>query len=163
MTSTIRVTSKRFRRIAPELPESVRKQVLEAANETARFGLTAVQRTISKTKPPPVATGNYRAAWKIIYNPDGPQLVNTAPYARYVEMGRRPGKRPPLTPIEQWVRVKRLATDPKKIRSIAFAVQDKIGKKGTKGRFIMKRTVPVMRKFYTRQLKASVAYTEPPR
>lgn len=163
MTVTIHITPPRFRQIAKGIPEAIKDQMVVAAQETARFGLTAVQRAINATRPPPVATGNYRNSWKVITSEDGAQLVNTAKHAKFVEFGRRPGKRPPLKPIEQWVRVKRLSSNPREIRSIAFAIARKIGREGTKPRLVLERVKPVMQKFFLRELKRSMDAVKPPR
>lgn len=49
-----------------------------------------------------------------------------APYAIFVEKGRRAGKRPPIAPIKKWARIK-LGNE-----GAAFAIASKIGRKGTK-------------------------------
>lgn len=53
-------------------------------------------------------------------------------YAYYVEFGRRAGKFPPFRYIYEWVRVKHFATDDKEAKTIAYAIQKSIGKKGTR-------------------------------
>lgn len=47
-----------------------------------------------------------------------------------VETGRRPGKRPPTGPIEQWLRAKNVSLEGK-ISQVAFAISKVIGEKGT--------------------------------
>lgn len=42
------------------------------------------------------------------------QLGNAARHAYFVEEGRRPGKRPPLNPILEWIRLKGLIKTPRK-------------------------------------------------
>ena len=87
-------------------------------------------------------------------------------YAYYTEFGRRAGKFPPFRYIYEWVRVKHFATDDKEAKSIAYAVQKSIGKKGTKphpflkpafeknkglmGAIMRKAARKVMNKDYTR-------------
>lgn len=53
-------------------------------------------------------------------------------YAYYVEFGRRAGKFPPFRYIYEWVRVKHFASDEKEAKSMAYAIQRSIGRKGTK-------------------------------
>jgi hypothetical protein len=61
---------------------------------------------------------------------------------RYAEKGRRPGKRPPIKPIEEWITSKGIKLNPAKGQStlearhsLAIAISKKIGKKGTIKRF----------------------------
>ena len=42
------------------------------------------------------------------------QLANAAKHAYFVEEGRRPGRRPPLNPILEWIRLKGLIKAPRK-------------------------------------------------
>lgn len=55
----------------------------------------------------------------------------TAPYAWYVIFGRAPGKMPPIDSLVSWV-AKKIAPAPSKLRSVAFLVARKIGRKGMK-------------------------------
>lgn len=80
-----------------------------------------------------------------------------APYAQYVHEGREPGKMPPVRPIEEWLRKKRIPVSPdaskvklsvrvnqramlsneqaklqEKYRSVAWAIATKIKKEGMK-------------------------------
>ena len=53
-------------------------------------------------------------------------------YGQYVETGRKPGaKRVPITALMEWIRIKAIASDDKQVRSIAFAIQEKIFREGT--------------------------------
>lgn len=54
-------------------------------------------------------------------------------YSYYVENGRRPGKRPPIASIEQWIRDKNLTLNNISVPSLAFLIARKIGNEGTKG------------------------------
>lgn len=60
-----------------------------------------------------VAWGKLRRAITTKYYPERKEIdvfVNEdiAPYAQYVHEGRKPGKMPPLGPIEEWVRKKNI-------------------------------------------------------
>lgn len=62
---------------------------------------------------------------------------NLEDYWKYVEYGRRPGKRPPLDAIEQWIKVKPIVPDPingkiPSTRQLAFLISRKIGMEGTR-------------------------------
>lgn len=54
-----------------------------------------------------------------------------APYGLVVEVGRKPGKQPPIVPIKKWARIK-LGNE-----GAAFAIARKIGRSGTKGQPFM--------------------------
>ena len=51
-------------------------------------------------------------------------------YSRFVENGRRAGKRPPIFVIEKWIAVKRLNLGGKTIKSVAFAIANSMAQKG---------------------------------
>jgi len=51
-------------------------------------------------------------------------------YIYYLEKGRKPGKKPPLKAIEDWIDAKGLVYDISK-RSLAFLIQRKIAEEGT--------------------------------
>lgn len=53
-------------------------------------------------------------------------------YGQYVVLGRKPGKYAPPKDIQDWVRVKGIERNPKKIKSTAFLVNRKIYKFGIK-------------------------------
>lgn len=51
-------------------------------------------------------------------------------YSEQLALGRMPGNRPPITPIERWVNVK-LGISGNEGKSVAFAIANKIAKEGT--------------------------------
>lgn len=62
---------------------------------------------------------------------------NLEEYWKFVEYGRRPGKRPPIDAIEQWIKVKPIIPDPingrvPTTKQLAFLISRKIGMEGTK-------------------------------
>lgn len=62
---------------------------------------------------------------------------NLEDYWKYVEYGRRPGKRPPIDAIERWIKVKPIIPDPingriPSTKQLAFLISRKIGMEGTK-------------------------------
>lgn len=100
-----------------KLSKVSRKQTVEALQESARFGVAAIQKKIDTTKPhKPVDTGQYRRAWYARNDQDGAVIRNSEKYAIIIEVGRRPGaKMPPFQPILEWVIRKKLAAKkPKK-------------------------------------------------
>jgi hypothetical protein len=113
---------------------------MRAAAIVLRAGL---EETIAGTSPPPVDTGAYRAAWNITRTEQGARVGNESLQALFVEIGRRPG---PVSAagyqnLIDWVRRKGLATDEREIKSIAWAVKEKIEKLGVKPRYVMRNAL----------------------
>lgn len=120
--------------------------VIRALQNTARYGATQAVRVSAQTKPfRPRATGTYERSFAVIKVKDGAILTNTARHSIFVELGRRPGKRPPLAPLIDWVKIKRIASA-SGARRVAMAIARKIGRKGTPGKFVLKRTMPLVAK-----------------
>ncbi len=61
-----------------------------------------------------------------------------SPYGAVVEMGRRPGKMPPVAPLALWAE-RKLGVAPDDARNVAFLIARKIAKKGTAGAFMFQR------------------------
>ena len=62
-------------------------------------------------------------------------------YWKFVDKGRKPGKRPPIAPLERWVTTKLGITDEGSVRSIAFAIANKIKKRGIKPTYIFRNNI----------------------
>ena len=88
---------------------------VKALRRTARFGHTAVVRTMSKTTPKPEASYTYRNGWTVVKTRTGAILGNSALHSYFVEVGRRAGKMPPFSDPTQgvllWVQLKRFRFD----------------------------------------------------
>ncbi len=91
------------------------KGIKDAFVRTARFGQTAVVRTMSATRPKPEASQTYRNSWVVKKTKTGAILGNSAKSSYFVEAGRLPGKMPPYSSetegILPWVRLKRFSFD----------------------------------------------------
>ena len=61
---------------------------------------------------------------------NGLTIFSSEKYFTVLETGRKPGKRPPISVVEQWIKDKPIASDinPK---SLAFLIARKIGEKGS--------------------------------
>jgi len=98
-----------------KLSKALDKGVRGAFVRTARFGHTAVVRTMSITNPKPEASYTYRNSWVVKKTRGGAILGNSALASYFVEVGRRPGKMPPFSSetegILPWVRLKRFSFD----------------------------------------------------
>lgn len=82
-----------------------------------------------------IDSGEYRAGWRAVLTRDGAQLVNDAPHAAAVEYGRRPGRPPPLRPLQLWA-MRRLGLPPAEAARVAAVVSRKIGREGVRPRFV---------------------------
>lgn len=139
---------------------------LAALRETARWGLAVVQRQTQRQRIS--ATRTFAMAWFAKNTSDGAIMGNSAMHAVFVERGRRPGRPPPVSVILEWARAKklirakserkqvkrrRIAISYKNRMGFVFAVARKIGKKGTKGRFILRNIMPRLQGHYFAELK----------
>lgn len=94
-----------------ELSRSMAKGQRGAMIETAKFGVTAVQRMIRQTSPKPIATGSYTQSWGWIKTKTGAIMGSDARHSYFVEIGRKPGRMPPVEAILEWVKVKKIRFD----------------------------------------------------
>ena len=152
------------------------RRLIKGLRESARFGHTAVVRTTKRTADPFKirASGSYENNWIKQDIPQGALVANAIFYAVFVERGRKKGKAPPFDSLMEWVHQKRINVlqgphvkgrgakagrarrhAAQRVADIAFgrAVQRKIAKKGTKGRFVLKRTMPMITKFAAREIR----------
>lgn len=120
-----------FLQVAAKVPEaSINDAVLAVHKAVAEFERQVVVRT------PVGASGNLRRTFSTKVSKGQSvvkgELVNPLIYALPVEKGRKPGRQPPTTPIEIWVRRKLGISDPQEARSVAFVIARAIGRRGTK-------------------------------
>lgn len=167
----------------------VEKQAVQGMRNAARFGVAAAIRTGAKERRRPKASGTYERSWLVHRLDDGATTSNSAAHSIFVERGRRPGRRPPLEPILEWIYQKRLAPRPKSTAprgisgaskegwereqvargldavEMAEAVRWKIGRKGTPGRWILRKTMPIIAKRATLELRRAIrkVTSKPPR
>lgn len=73
-------------------------------------------------------------------------------YGEPVEMGRKPGRMPPVGAIEQWVIRKLGVEEGKESRNVAFLIARSIGKGGTSGALMfekgMKQAEPIVNRLW---------------
>jgi hypothetical protein len=113
----------------------------------------------AKPRPPVGVTGHYRAGWKTRTTPRGAVLYNDIPYAGIVELGRRPGKWPPVTPLRLWAR-RVLGLDEDEAKAAAFPIARAIKTRGIKGRHIVKNSLYKFREIASDELDRALARTE---
>jgi hypothetical protein len=66
--------------------------------------------------------------------------LNGNDYITYIDKGRKPGKYAPTSALKEWIKAKGIATDEAKVTAIAFAINNKIKKKGIKARPVLETT-----------------------
>lgn len=158
-------------------------RVIKSLRESARFGHTAVVRTTRRTRDPHAirASGSYENNWIKQDLVDGAILANAVFYAVFVERGRRPGRQPPIKPILEWIRQKKIgskiqgpqrrfsgkgakaaraaareamaASQLEADTALARAIARKIARKGTRGRWVLRRTMPLITRRAAREIR----------
>jgi len=78
----------------------------------------------------PNVTGEMAASLGYRIDAFGLTIYSNKKYFTVLETGRKPGKRPPIDAIEQWVRLKPITSDISP-RSLAFLIARKIGEEGS--------------------------------
>ena len=169
----------RYRMTLDELGPAIRgigelaqKNSLKAVQRSATFGKTAVARTINRTRDPYRlrASGAYQnpGNWLVQLRKTGAILLPTSPHALFVERGRKAGgAKPPYDAILKWGFQKRIGfrkgrnlntaqTGTKRTAAIVKAIQWKIKKKGTKGRWPLRRTMPKIAKYLSKEMKKAM-------
>ncbi len=112
---------------------NIAKRLCEDLRDSAtKKGVVATKRLRSSIDPTPAFQNGDAVEVNIVMDKQW----------RYAEKGRRPGKRPPLKPIEDWITSKGIKLNLKKGQtslearhSLAIAIAAKIGKRGTIKRF----------------------------
>jgi hypothetical protein len=103
-----------------------------------------------------VNTGHYKRSWKWEALSDGARVYNTAPYASIIEMGRRPGRFPPITLIQKWAQ-RRLGLSLKEAKAAAFPIARAIAKRGLIGRKVMANAMPKVEKDFLEEVEKELA------
>ncbi len=144
---------------------------LKAVRDSAAFGKVAVGRTIRKTRDPfrIRAYGEYEKPdnWDIQETENGAILSPTSFHSLFVERGRRPGAKPPYEAILKWGFKKRIGlrkgrhlrtsqTGTPRTARIVQAIQWKIKRKGTKGRWPLKRTMPAIAEHLQKEMRKAM-------
>lgn len=80
--------------------------------------------------------------FKVIQQVDGLFLqILAAPYFKFVDAGRRPGKMPPVKPIQKWSERKGIKFNKMSSSQTAFVIARSIGKKGIRPLNITNRLI----------------------
>lgn len=78
----------------------------------------------------PDVTGQSSASLGYRIDASGLTIFSSMKYFTVLETGRKPGKRPPISVVEQWIKDKPIASDIS-TRSLAFLIARKIGEEGS--------------------------------
>lgn len=113
-----------------KLPFVMQKGIMEGGKRAAAHLALLSEQRVSDF------TGKFNRGWVAERVPHGVAVRNKAPYAPYVELGRRPGKPPPAGVLEPWVE-KVLSVPPPRSKEVAYLVARAIGKHGIRPRPVM--------------------------
>ena len=169
MANKIVTTPRKFLPMLLKMNKAMEGAAKAALRDAAAYGTKAVQREIGRSRPKPVATGDYRRSWTWEPTKRGAILGSLARQSYWVEAGRKAGKRPPMEAILRWVRAKKIhATKRGDLKAalrrpgesgrkskakrlarlarldvgLAYAIARKIGKEGTPPRWVLRRALP---------------------
>jgi len=92
-------------------------------------------------------------AYQVVENEEGTNLQITVPgYGQFVDQGRRPGKMPPVQPIIDWVRVKRIRTPQYTTEQMGWAIAKSIAKKGIRPKPFIENSIQFVLQNFTQEL-----------
>jgi hypothetical protein len=123
-----------------DIPKIPKLSAAKAAKATDRalsdIGKQLVRAAVAMTKSRnAVATGLYMKSFEFTTTKKTVTLINTAPYAYFVERGRGPGKAPPRAAIVAWLKRKFPGQFGAKnwnyTKRAAHVIAKKIGQRGT--------------------------------
>lgn len=151
-----------LRRHLDRFGKAVDSAMVVAANRAASWAIALLAETA------PQASGTYARSFRRRQIPgEGAEVGSVAQHAIFVEVGRRPGGRPPLGPILRWMKARRIAPTTagkkrgrkarraKAMVSMAARIAHRIAKRGTKGKYHVERSVPaVQQQFFVEAVKA---------
>ena len=141
-----------LRALARRVEAAARANAVKAGRDAAKH----LERAPRRAKPPPIATGEFVRSWRSSSPKPGQVVVeNVAPHAGFVERGRKKGRPPPVAAIRRWALVKGLSPH------IAWPVARAIGRRGVKGRWILRDARPAIERLFRDALARAVRGLEP--
>ena len=85
---------------------------------------------------------------------------NAPEYWKYANYGRRPGKMPPVSAIEEWITRKRIVpesnTSTPNVTSLAYVIARKIGKEGTIGTNFLEKSLDEQKEYWMSTISAAI-------
>ena len=92
--------------------------------------------------------------------------ISLEEYWRYIEYGRRPGKMPPISAIENWIKVKQILPRPLTLKSgksvvptipqLSFLIARKIGRDGIRPRPFFKQSFEEAKREFLEVIKDAI-------
>lgn len=117
---------KALERVILALGHRLEQANLAAAWTASQWSVSAATKATNRAKIN--ASQTFARSWLCRRVKDGAFVANSAAHAYFVERGRKPGKGPPLAPIEEWIRLKKIMpSKPPKV-SLQAARRAVIGK-----------------------------------
>lgn len=121
--------------------KAVERAVATIRRTVRLHGPRLFQAQVDSARPLPVDRGTYRRSLHVEDIPNGATMYNSAPHAGVIELGRRPGQRPPpLQAIIAWVFRKGLVKSSSRsfasnrqyaaARALAYVIARSIGRRG---------------------------------
>lgn len=133
--------ARRFREIEMKRPEALVRGIISAGLLGAEVVAAAA----------PKDTGMTKKSTRFVTQSTGGYILTDAPHAGVVEMGSRPHT-PPLQPLIDWAR-RHGATDDADAHRMAFGVQRKIAREGTRPTYFTRKCLPKLRKILAAEVK----------
>ena len=85
---------------------------------------------------------------------------NAPEYWKYANYGRRPGKMPPVSAIEEWITRRRIVPEPNtstpNVTSLAYVIARKIGKEGTIGTKFLEKSIDEQKEYWMSTISAAI-------
>ena len=128
--------------------EGAMLRATEAAAHRARAHL------VERTQKMAADTGRLAASWTVVplEGQVGHAVVNPLVYAPVVELGRRPGSRPPPSSvIARWLQRKGMSG--KEAKQLAFVVARAIGRRGIRGKHILGGAIPDLKEMAVKEFR----------
>lgn len=91
-------------RVVKEVSRAIERSTLGSMRDAASWGRT--QAVLATQRSRLSATMTFAQSWFDKPTPSGAVVGNSAAHATFVERGRKAGKMPPTTAIEQWIEAK---------------------------------------------------------
>ena len=92
--------------------------------------------------------------------------ISLEEYWKYIEYGRRPGKMPPVSAIENWIKVKQILPRPITLKSgksvvptipqLSFLIARKIGRDGIRPRPFFKHSFEAAKREYLAKIEEAI-------
>ena len=85
---------------------------------------------------------------------------NAPEYWKYANYGRRPGKMPPVSAIEEWITRRRIVPEPNtstpNVTSLAYVIARKIGREGTIGTNFLEKSLDEQKEYWMSTISAAI-------